>query len=231
MMLNFFKKIDILKNKLKRFVDRTSQEDRIKKFGRYWQNKDYVFYEDIYKQTPKIHEYFQDWMSKQNNIQTVMDVGCGAGVYGRTIFKDIPYEGIDISEKAIELAKSKDKSKNHSYKTCDFISGSGFDKPKFDLVFSLSTIDHVYDPDEFLKKCIRISKKVVFVAAYWGYFPKLKSHQMEWHPETTCYQNKLSIRQLQYLLDNLKISYSIEPLTYEKRNKPAMATIIKVEKI
>ena len=53
---------------------------------------------------------------------------------------------------------------------------------------------------------------------------------MEWHPEITCYQNKLSVSQLQNLLDNLNVKYSIEALPYEKRKKPAVATIIKIEK-
>lgn len=229
-MVNLSKKLESQLNKLKRLIDTSSSQEKLESYGNYWQNKDKEFYEAIYYETPKIHEYFQEWYSRQGDINTILDVGCGAGIYGRRVFKDKSYHGVDISGKAIALAQSKDRNKNHSYRICDFIADKYYNDAHYDLVFSLSVIDHVYNPDEFIKKCVKLSKRHAWIAAYWGYFPKLKLHKMEWHPEITCYQNKLSVSHLQNLLDNLNVKYSIEALPYEKRKKPAVATIIKIEK-
>jgi len=215
---------------LKRLLDSISPKDRINSYGNFWQDQDSGFYEKIYNHTPKIHEYFRDWYFKQNDINTVIDVGCGDGVYGRTVFEGKPFHGVDISKKAIALAISKDENKNHSYRATDFISDAYYNDAKYDLVFTLSVIDHVYDIDEFIKKCIKISKKYVWIAAYWGYYPKLKTHKMEWHLETSCYQNKLSVLQLQSLFDNAGVKYTIEPFSYEDNKKSAMASIIMIEK-
>ena len=229
-MVGFTNKFNIVKNKIKKIADTSSKEEQIEKFGNYWQNKSENFYEDIYNETPKIHEFFKDWYAKQKNIQTILDVGCGSGIYGRTFFNDKSYLGVDISKKAIEIAKTNDKNKMHDYITCDFIADDILNDKKFDLVFSLSVIDHVYDPDKFLKKCINLSNRYLLIVAYWGYFPNLGSHNIDWHPETTCYQNQLSIMQIQNLLNHMKLKYSIDSLSYEKRGKPAKATIIIIEK-
>lgn len=217
-------------NRLFRLIDISSPKSRISKYGGYWQKKDSDFYKMIYSDTPKIHEYFQEWYLKQNGINTILDVGCGDGVYGRTIFKNQLYHGVDISEGAIKQAVSKNENKNHVYRVSDFISDTYYDGIYYDLVFSLSVIDHVYDIDKFIRKCVKIAKKYVWITAYYGYYPKLKSHKMEWHPETTCYQNKLSLIQLHNLLNDLHVKYTIESLDYENRKKPAIATIIKIEK-
>jgi len=229
-MVGFTNKFNIVKNKIKKIVDTSSKEEQIEKFGSYWQNKSDNFYEDIYNETPKIHEFFKDWYAEQKNIQTILDVGCGSGIYGRTFFNDKSYSGIDISKKAVEIAKTNDKNKMHNYIACDFIADDILNDKKFDLVFSLSVIDHVYDPDEFLKKCIQLSDRYVLIVAYWGYFPDLGSHNIDWHPETTCYQNQLSIMQIQNLLNPMNLKYSIDSLSYEKRGKSTKATIIIIEK-
>jgi len=53
---------------------------------------------------------------------------------------------------------------------------------------------------------------------------------MEWKPILTCYHNKISIPQVRNLLNTMMVKYSIEKLDYLSQNKPALVTVIKIEK-
>ena len=63
-MVNLSKKLESQLNKLKRLIDTSSPQEKLESYGNYWQNKDKEFYEAIYYETPKIHEYFQEWYSR-----------------------------------------------------------------------------------------------------------------------------------------------------------------------
>ena len=102
--------------------------------------------------------------------------------------------GIDISKPAIESCKKKS---NFEFICSDFLKFD-FDK-KFDLVFSMAVIDHVYDIDLFLEKMIDLSTKYVYLNAYRGFDPNLDNHVMKWQKKVTCYHNQLSHKQIRNL--------------------------------
>lgn len=72
-----------------------------------------------------------------------LDIGCGAGTNSIYLAeKGFEVTGIDISEKAIYLAKEKDKEKR-----CNFISGDVlnlyFKKKEFDFVYDGGCLHHI----------------------------------------------------------------------------------------
>ncbi len=199
-------------------------------YGVFWQDKGDEFYETLYGWVPKIHDCFREWYAARSDIASILEVGCGTSLYGRTFFQGWSYHGTDISESAIEIARSRDTDERHSYSAADFIADESYGDRRFNLVFSQPVVDHVYDIDKFIEKCVALSDRYVWIAAYLGYNPRLKSHKMIWKPKLTCYMNKLSVPQVRSLLDRLGVRYWIDALPFEDRGKRSTATIIRVEK-
>lgn len=84
------------------------------------------------------------------NEKTILDLGCGIGVFSKDLSnKAQKVVGIDISEKCIEYAKSKNNSDNIDYFTMD-INNINLIKEKFDIVFSDMVFNYIEDYDKLL---------------------------------------------------------------------------------
>ena len=89
----------------------------------------------------------------------VLDAACGAG-YGSYLLKSWGADtvhGLDIDEVTIETAKQIFKSPNLFYAACN-IEQLPFENNEFDVVVSLETIEHLDDPEQFLKEIKRVLK-------------------------------------------------------------------------
>ena len=171
-------------------------------YGEIWQEKSGSlitdFYDDLFEDRPLLHANFVDFVKSREDCETVLEVGCGAGVYPikcRELFDGMDYTGIDFSEASIEFCKSKSE---YQFLSGDFIK---MELPgKYDLVYSHAVIDHVYDPDRFLERIVECCKKYAYVSAYRGYFPGLDEHKLKWVNRLGCYHNSLSVSQLRKVL-------------------------------
>ena len=171
-------------------------------YGEFWQEKKdsgiTEFYDALYEDRPLLHENFVNFVKSKGDIKTVLEVGCGSGVYPikfKEMFSNMSYTGLDFSESCIDYCK---QNSDFEFIAGDFIKMdlSG----KYDLVFSHAVIDHVYDPDLFLEKIVKATEKYAYVSAYRGYFPELKEHKMKWINRLACYHNSLSVNQLKKVL-------------------------------
>lgn len=176
------------------------------KYGTSWQTFDENWYTEIHELNYLLHKNFKQFLkSKNNNIKTVLEVGCGAGIYpikNKEFFSGISFTGIDISKTAIEHCK-----KNSSF---EFLLGDILKMnltEKYDLVFSHAVVDHVYDIDGFITKLVSLCKKFAYISSYRGYFPNLKSHKMSWSENDSCYFNDLSVSQLQKILTETRLEH------------------------
>ena len=165
-----------------------------KKYGDFWQKHEKSnpnFYETIFDNIKLKHENFLEYLKGLKNIETVLEVGCGTGIYP-TKYPELlgQYTGLDISKPAIEHCK---RTLKQNFICDDFVKHE-FDT-KFDLVFSHSVIDHVPDIDSFIKKIALCSKKHAYISAYRGYFPKLEEHQQQWNKDGY-YLNDLSLSKI-----------------------------------
>ena len=214
------------KNKLKQKIFGKSDYGNID-----WKKASFEWYEGIHDENTKLHENFIEFLeAKRKLIQTVLEVGCGTGVYPikyRKLFNDLEYTGIDFSETNIEYCK------NNS--TFNFISGD-FIKMKveqeYDLVYSHAVVDHVYDIDGFIMNLVRSCKKFAYINAYRGFFPNLEKHEMKWRDDDNCYYNKISIKQIKKLLIENQLSenqFSIRPQKNEDMSEQFVLEIDKTK--
>jgi glycosyltransferase involved in cell wall biosynthesis/SAM-dependent methyltransferase len=140
-----------------------------------WLEKDWAFAEspDAYRQQyNKIGETHTDaweggsregrlqaiitWLQKHPDIKTVVDVGCGLGIYAINISNALPHlkiTGVDIDVKTIGWAESYRKLHAKNPDNVKFVVGRE-DEPLtgFDCALACEVLEHVPEPWDFLTK-------------------------------------------------------------------------------
>jgi SAM-dependent methyltransferase len=195
-------------------MEKKSLFDRIKikiekkfansEYGEKWPKKNDEWYAEIHNSNYLIHENFKKYLSNKKDIKSILEVGCGTGIYpikNKNLFENIDYTGIDISDSAIEFCKN---NSSFEFIVGDFIKMNI--SKKYDLVFSHAVVDHVYDIDEFISKIVNHTKKYAYINSYRGFFPNLEEHKMTWDGHEACYYNNLSIKQIKKLLIKLGLN-------------------------
>ncbi|MBY0282023.1 MAG: bifunctional 2-polyprenyl-6-hydroxyphenol methylase/3-demethylubiquinol 3-O-methyltransferase UbiG [Alphaproteobacteria bacterium] len=89
----------------------------------------------------------------------ILDVGCGGGILCEPLARlGAKVIGIDASSKAIMVAKehANNSGLDISYH-CTAIES--FSKEDFDVILALEIIEHVDNPSEFIKSCVKKLKK------------------------------------------------------------------------
>ncbi len=108
--------------------------------------------------------------SKDHNIQTILDVGCGSGVYDVEFLKQgKTVTGLDMAEGMLEIAKKRTQPYINSGKI-SFILADYMDKPfneKKDAAVLMGVFDYVKDPVAMLSKLKNEVSKSIFAS-----FPK-----------------------------------------------------------
>lgn len=85
----------------------------------------------------------------------VLDVGCGNGaILMRLKAKGWQVKGLDVDEKAIEYARQK----NQLDVDLGLLTEMSYEEASFDAVFLNHVIEHLFNPLEVVKECMRILK-------------------------------------------------------------------------
>jgi ubiquinone/menaquinone biosynthesis C-methylase UbiE len=90
--------------------------------------------------------------------QKILDVGCGSGNFLEHLVqlnKRIQLFGIDYSDSMIK----KNSSKHFIFKKVDLNTGILFKDESFNIVYAGEIIEHIYNPDFFLREINRVNKK------------------------------------------------------------------------
>lgn len=98
------------------------------------------------------------------NINSILDVACGSGKILIEVLKklnSIRNVGIDISKKAINIAKQYDLEKKVLWITKDIFK---FNQERFDLVLALDIIEHISDDKKFLNKMEELGQNLIIKA-------------------------------------------------------------------
>ena len=117
-----------------------------------------VYDNSIYSMYPrKCYKYVIDEINKVNH-EKMLDVGCGTGEILNTIATNSDnYFGIDLSEKMIEIAKTKNNSNNITYLVGDseFLP---FKDSYFDVITCVESFHHYPNPYGVIKEFYRVLK-------------------------------------------------------------------------
>ena len=104
------------------------------------------------------------------HIQTILDVGCGGGVYTEALLeKNKTVTGIDIAEGMLRLAKNKTSRFNQTGKVNYILSSyldHQFDK-KFDAAILTGFFDYIKTPTDIFQKLKKDVSKEIYMS-----FPK-----------------------------------------------------------
>ena len=91
----------------------------------------------------------------------ILEIGCGNGFVLEKIYQS-GYKNVFGIEPSINAVKKASKNIKNKI-TVGMFKPKLFPKNKFDLIFLFQTLDHISNPNEFIKECSRITK-------YGGYF-------------------------------------------------------------
>lgn len=99
----------------------------------------------------------------------VLDLGCGDGIFLDLLKnKGIDGEGLDISNVAVEKAKSKGLSVGQF----DFNSGNlPFADKSFEVAVLLDVLEHLYQPQNILREASRVAREVVAAVPNFNSLP------------------------------------------------------------
>lgn len=109
-------------------------------------------------QTLTYGEHLSRYMSVMNIVKDkiVLDVACGTG-YGSQMIAHQAQSvlGVDRSPEAVEYARAHYPEKNLTY-AVDNAMQLSLEDNSFDVVISLETIEHLVEPEEFIKEVKRV---------------------------------------------------------------------------
>jgi len=95
---------------------------------------------------------------KSDSIQTILDIGCGAGFLTNALAKEKhKVSGIDLSKESLSVAKEHDQTK-----TVDYQVASAYTLPYpdsyFDVVCAMDVLEHVDEPKKLISEASRVLK-------------------------------------------------------------------------
>lgn len=182
-------------------------------YGKVWQGQPHEYWVGMYDEQIPYHKLFLQGLDlNRQHIKTVLEVGCGSGVYPikhAHELEGLTYTGVDISESGIAYAKANSTSE---FIAADFLQWQ--DDRVFDLVFSHSVIDHVYDPDEFLRKIVAKTGKMAFISSP-SISDKVTEPVANWNADLGFYLNTIPLSRVKYVLrESLSLKeFDIFPFT------------------
>jgi len=140
---------------------------------------------------------------------SLLDLGCGQGILGRMIPKNILYIGIDISPTLIEAAKHRDRQNNHRYLIEDITNQISV-TDSFSHCSCILTLDNIQHPLSVIRQAsqhLHIQGVFVFVINHPCFrIPR----QSSWGIDE---QNKLQYRKINRYLSPLEIPITMYPGT------------------
>lgn len=212
------------------YLDPGRARPRPEGFGRYWTEVEtgLDWFEKTYDYRAPLHEVFKGWVGAVGGhepIASALDAGCGIAFGYHDFFADIEFTGVDMNPRNIDYCSEHYSNPRHRYVCHDLV-----EEPLpgvYDLVFSHSTIDNVYDPEIFLRNLCRMAGKLLYVSSYRGYFPRFEQHQISWDSENRVYFNDLSPGEITRVLREEGFAqFMVFPQRSHREDIPAETVII-----
>lgn len=139
--------------------------------------EDYIYDKKFFDNTLKLEgpsaKAVVEILLKNFNIQSIIDIGCGSGIYLKEFLeKNIEAIGYDGAQAALENSLVGDKIKIH-----DLCQPLKLNK-KFDLCLCVEVAEHLPEKyaDTLIKTLVNLSDLIVFTAATPGQGPRSIGH-------------------------------------------------------
>jgi ubiquinone/menaquinone biosynthesis C-methylase UbiE len=140
--------------------------------------------------------------------QSVLDIGCGQGIYALTLLPSVHYTGIDSSKDLILEAKKLTKNPHHQYYVADVTVSLPVTASSFDHAVCLLALQNIKDGS-------RVIKNVSTALKSNGDFVVVLNHpcfriprQSSWGVDVS---NKLEYRRVNRYLSPLEIPINVHP--------------------
>jgi trans-aconitate methyltransferase len=134
-----------------------------------WKNKK-VFEKQLELNKSEFNNsYPQHWFDflntiKSLNISSILDVGCGSGIYYKLCKKELPninYFGVDYSIDAIKIAKREYSETNFDVKSINDLTEDYLNQ--FDLIHLGAVLDVLPNGDEVFERILNLKPKKLFI--------------------------------------------------------------------
>ena len=138
-----------------------ADEVELKKFGELahkWWDKNSEF-KPLHEINPLRLAYIDNLVDLKN--KRVLDVGCGGGILSESMyFKEADVTGIDLGEKALNVAKlhQYESGSKVDYRLVSVEQLASEQPASFDVVTCMEMLEHVPDPEAIVKACARLVK-------------------------------------------------------------------------
>jgi SAM-dependent methyltransferase len=137
----------------------------------------------------------------------LLDLGCGTGVLGRAIQKDVTYLGLDTAPSLIEQAQREDRSPNHTYTVSDVTRPLSIDTDftHAALILSLQNMKELFAVIQNASSHLTPDGRLVIILNHPCFrIPR----QSSWGIDET---NKLQYRRINRYLSPLEIPITMHP--------------------
>ncbi len=130
-------------------MEQINKLQEIKKFY----NK-YFDLPEAYNRAPKTYKQFLKYLQIKKGSK-LLDVSCGRGNLLNCAGNDLFTFGIDLSEKAIRLAK---RNSPNSLLLVGNAEELPFQRSRFDYLTNIGSLEHLINPEEGLREMVRVAK-------------------------------------------------------------------------
>ncbi len=140
--------------------------------------------------------------------EMVLDVGCGQGVYARTLAPTVTYTGVDLAKELIQEAKKLDPNPKHEYFVADATKGLPVAESSFDHAVCILALQNMRDAASAIQNignALKVNGDFVFVLNHPAFrIPR----QSSWGEDVA---NKLEYRRVNRYLSPLEIPINAHP--------------------
>jgi len=189
------------------------------------------WYKWTHEEAQAMHGIFLTWVaSKASHIQSVVEIGCGLHDFyeGRFLEMGATYIGIDHDRQVVIQRLKGARSWRSGFIHVDMMDETLIELPKADLVFSRATIDHVSDPDRFMRLAIEAAERYVYIMTYRPPLLDEDQHRIEHGTDGYCY-NDLSMRRIEEVIGEFETKSHQLHVMNTGRPEPEIQTEMHIE--
>lgn len=129
-----------------------------------YQKSKFCYTEEVANLTATYMSALEEVLIRIPKEASMLEIGCGNGFILETLCKKgfLNVTGIEPGAEAVSKAVPEIRAKIKN----DIFQKGLFSEHSFDLIFFFQTLDHIYNPNDFIQECFRLLKPGGFLLAY-----------------------------------------------------------------